>query len=84
MQLRVKPTPGQQFAVGPLVGQLHVPDLRVGDTPLEAYKQLMGQFYMVPAVGVLFLIWVVLFVPWEVAVWKCENPNQRLRNRYRD
>jgi hypothetical integral membrane protein (TIGR02206 family) len=37
------------------------------DTPLEAFEQWLGPFYMAPTVGVLFLIWVALYLPWEIA-----------------
>jgi hypothetical integral membrane protein (TIGR02206 family) len=45
------------------------------DTPLQAFEQLMGRLYIIPAFGVLFAIWVVLFVPWEIAARK-NRPNR--------
>jgi uncharacterized membrane protein YwaF len=36
------------------------------DTPLEAFAAIAGPFYIVPAIGLLLIIWVLLFAPWEI------------------
>jgi hypothetical protein len=36
----------------------------------------MGRLYIVPAFGVLFAIWAVLFVPWEIAARRKSGLNK--------
>lgn len=40
------------------------------DTPLEAFASFAGKFYMVPTVALLVVVWVLLFVPWELFFWR--------------